>query len=114
MLRSMSVKENIELYGLQNSAQYVEVLSGEFGATQHPNQENAYVLEHQPFYAPRPVEDHISILSFNNTPLPDSLIEALVDHPELFPDDVLVRWTQEQDLLFEATLGELRGRNRRA
>ncbi len=53
-----------------------------------------------------PVGLRISILSFNNVPLPDSLIEALVDHPELFPDGILVRWTQEQDLIFEATLGE--------
>ncbi len=109
MLVGISVRENIELYGLQNSAQYVDILSGEFGAAEHPNQENAYVLEHRPFYAPRPVEDHISILSFNNIPLPDSLVEALVDHPELFPDNILVRWTQEQDLILEATLGELRG-----
>ncbi len=99
----------MELYGLQNSGQYVEVLSAEFGATKHPNQDNAYILEQQPFYAPRVAGDHISILSFNNVPLPDSLIEALVAHAELFPDNILVRWTQEQDLIFEATLGELRG-----
>ena len=47
--------------------------------------------------------------SFNYVPLPDSLLEALVEHAELFPDDILVRWTQEQDLYFEATLGQLRG-----
>ncbi len=89
----MSVRENLELYGLQNSTHYVEVLSGEYGATKHPNQENAYVLEHRPFYAPRHADDHISILSFNNGPLPDSLIEALVDHPEVFPDDIIIRWS---------------------
>jgi hypothetical protein len=107
----MSVRrENIELYGPQDEAQIMEVLVDEFGAVEHPNQENAYILENQPFYTPRFAEDHISILSFNNTPLPDSLIEALVEHTELFPDDVLVRWTHEQDLILEATLGQLRAR----
>jgi hypothetical protein len=106
----MSVRENIELYGLQDEAQIMDVLVDELGAVEHPNQENAYILGNQPFYTPRFAENHISILSFNNTPLPDSLVEALVDHPEVFPDDILVRWTQEQDLIFEATLGELRGR----
>ncbi len=105
----MSVRENIELYGLEDAEQYVEVLSSEFGAARHPHQDDAYILEQQPFYAPRPVDDHISILSFNNRPLPDSLIQALVRHPETFPDDILIRWTQEQELLFEATLGQLRG-----
>ncbi len=67
-----------------------------------------------PFHAPRLTGDHISILSFNNIPLPDAIIEALVDHRELFADDFVVRWVQEQDLLFEATPGELRGRNHAA
>ncbi len=106
----MSVRENIELYGVQNEEQIVEILVDEFGATIHPRQEGAYVLESLAFYEPRLVEDHISILSFNNNPLPDSLSEALVDHTELFSDDVLIRWTQEQDLILEATLGQLRGR----
>ncbi len=68
----MSVRENIELYGLQSTEQNVEVLSSEFGAVKHLNQEDAYVLEQHPFYAPRPLDDHICILSFNNIPLPDS------------------------------------------
>jgi hypothetical protein len=105
----MSVRENIELYGLQDTRRLAEVLRSEFGAIEHPRQENAYILENLPLYSPRVIDDHISILSFNNKPLPDSLVEALVKHSELFPDDVLIRWTQEQDLIFEATLGELRG-----
>ena len=106
----MSVRENIELYGLPDEEEYVKVLTSEFGAAKHPNQADSYMLEGLPFHAPRPADDHLSILSFNNAPLLDSLIEALVDHHELFPDDILVRWTQEQDLIFEATLGQLRGR----
>jgi hypothetical protein len=109
----MSVRENIELYGLQDKQQYVKILTSEFGAARHPSHADAYMLEGLPFYAPRPTDDHISILSFNNTPLPDSLVEALVNHPESFPDDILIRWTQEQDLIFEATLGHLRGRTAR-
>jgi hypothetical protein len=106
----MSVRENIELYGLPDEEEYAEILTGEFGATKHPSQADAYILERLPFYIPRSAGDHISVLSFNNTPLPDSLIEALVEHTELFPDDVLVRWTQEQELILEATLGQLRAR----
>ncbi len=105
----MSVRENVELYGLRNTEKLDEVLESDYATLKHPSQENAYTLENLPFYPPRLIDDHVSILSFNNLPLPDSLIEALVDHTELFPDDILVRWTQEQDLIFEATLGELRG-----
>ncbi len=106
----MSVRENIELYGLPDQEDSAKALIDEVGATQHPRQEDAYVLDGLPFHAPRPAGDHISILSFNNIPLPDTLIEVLVDHREFFPDNILIRWTQEQDLIFEATLGELRGR----
>jgi hypothetical protein len=40
----------------------------------------------------------------NSSTLPNSLIEALADYPELFPHGILIRWTQEQDLIFEAVL----------
>jgi hypothetical protein len=106
----MSVRENIELYGGIDNEQYLHTLEVEYGVTNHPRESRAYILEGLPFYAPRAARDHLSILSFNNLPLPDALLEALVLHPELFPDDVLVRWMQEQDLILEATLGALRGR----
>jgi hypothetical protein len=76
----MSVRENLEIYGLQDEERYINVLTDEFGGTRHPSQEGAYILEALPFYAPRLADDHISLLGFNNTPLPDSLIQALVDH----------------------------------
>ncbi len=107
---AMSVRENIELYGLADPQHDGQALAEKSGAAKHPGQRNAYVLDGLPFHGPRPAGDHLSILSFNNAPLPDSLIEAIVDHPELFPDGVLIRWTQEQELILEATLGELRGR----
>ena len=106
----MSVRENIELYGLADPEHDSRTLAEEAGATQHPSQADAYILDGLPLHAPRLAGDHISILSFNDVPLPDSLIPVLVDHPETFPDDILVRWTQEQELILEATLGELRGR----
>lgn len=77
----------------------------EFGAVKCPTQENAYVLGHCPFYTPWPVDDHLSLLRFKNLPLPGSLIEALLDHPELSLNDLLIRWTQERDLIFQETLG---------
>lgn len=43
----MSVRENIELYGLQSTESFVEVLNSEFGAVKHPNQADAYVVEQQ-------------------------------------------------------------------
>ncbi len=105
----MSVRENIELYGGIDRDRYMQTLQVEYGAAQHPRGRRAYLVDGLPFYAPRQSPDHLSILSFNNIPLPDALLEALVMHPELFPDDVLIRWSQEQDLILEATLGQLRG-----
>ncbi len=104
MLHGMSVRENSELHGLKNAEKLTEVLSDEIGAVKHPNQENALILQDGPLYTLRLAGDHISILSFNNLPLPHSLIEMLVDHPELFPDDTLIRWTEEQAVILEATL----------
>src|SRR5512141_1812519 len=106
----MSIRENIELYGLHNPEHDGQTLTEESGATQHPGQADAYLLDGLPFHAPRLAGDHLSILGFNGVPLPDSLIEALIGHPEIFADDILIRRTQEQDLILEATLGQLRGR----
>jgi hypothetical protein len=106
----ISIRENLELYSQHDTDRYVEVLKDERGATDHPNQEGAYILDACPFCSPRSSGDHLSILSFKHVPLSDSLMQALVDHPEFFPDGILVRWTREQDLILEATLGQLRGR----
>ncbi len=105
----MSLRENLELYGLPDPEGHVHTLTEEQGATPHPGQGDAYILDGLPFHAPRPAGDHLSILSFNYQVLPGSLIDALVDHPEWFPDEVWIGWTLEQDLIVEATLGELRG-----
>src|SRR5512142_2780474 len=100
----MSVRENMELYGFHGPAEYVHILKEQYGAVEHPAQADALIMEGLPFYAPQRSSDHFSILSFGNLPLPDSLLTALTDHPEVFPADVRIRWTQEQELLLEATL----------
>jgi hypothetical protein len=100
----MSVREHIEPYALRDQAKLVDVLVDEFGVIKQPSRSRPY-LGGLPYHAPRPAEDHTSMLSFNNSPLPDFPIEALVIHAELFSDDILMCWTQEQDLIFEATLG---------
>ncbi len=104
----MSVRENIEIYYPLRVEQFLETLSHEDEAQKHPDQAGAFIVEGLPFYRPRYVEDHISILSFNKVPLPYSLLRTLVEHPELVPDDVLIRWTIEQELLLDTTIGEIR------
>jgi hypothetical protein len=105
----VSVRENIELYGLADEEEFVKVLSSELSAAKHPNQADSYMLEGLSFHALKPADDHLSILGFNIAPLHDSLIEAWVDHTELFPNDILIRWTQGQDLIFEVILGQQKG-----
>lgn len=105
----MSLRENIQFFHQIDADKYLDVLRVEHNAQDHPSQPGSFLIdETQPFYAPQQIEDHLSILGFNYIPLPDQLIQAIIDHPELAPDDTLIRWTQEQDLILEATLGELR------
>jgi len=105
----MSLRENIQCFYQIDAEKYLKVLKEEHGAQDHPSKPGSLLIEDdQPFYQPEQIEDRLSILGFNYTPLPNQLIHALVDHPELAPDDTLVRWTQEQDLILETTLGELR------
>ena len=79
----VSVRENIELYGLPDEKQFVEILVSEFGAAKHPGQVDAYMLEGLPFYACRLTGDELSVLSLSNTSLPDSSIDARVDRAGL-------------------------------
>jgi hypothetical protein len=109
--RAMSIRENIELYGFGGLDDYRRILVEEFGAKEHPAQPGALMLEGFPFYSPRQAEDHVSILSFNKVPLPFGLVTALITHPELFPDEIVIRWIQEQELIFECTLGVLRSQD---
>ena len=105
----MTIRENIQFFHPVGAEKYMNVLKEKHGAQDHPSQPDSCLMEgEQPFYKPQQFEDHLSILGFNYIPLSEQLILALIKHPELAPDDTFVRWTQEQDLILEATLGKLR------
>ncbi len=104
----MSIKENLELYCELDIEKYLRILDEESNVQPHPNQINSYLVDGLPFYRPRQTGDHISVLGFNKIPLSFSLIQALIDHPELVPNSTVVCWTQEQDLILKDTIGNLR------
>ena len=106
----MSLIENFEIYHRLDIEQYTRVLKTEYGAIDHPLKERSLLIgdNQRPCYYPQQAEDHVFVLGFNYEPLSPSLLESLIDHPDLYPDDVFVRWTAEQDLIVEGTLGDLR------
>ena len=106
----MSIRENIEIYHQLDPEKFLGILKDEYGAREHPAQPESYLIDDPelPFYKPQQLEDHVSILGFTFVPLSNILIQAIIDHAELVPDEVLVRWTQEQELIIEKTIGELR------
>ena len=106
----MSIHENIQIFHPVDIEQYLALLLREYGATEHPEQAEAFLLEELPFYKPQMAEGYIFILSFNMRPLSYLLIQALADHPELAPAETKIIWTQEQDLLLETTVGEVKNR----
>lgn len=106
----MSVVENIQFFHRFDPKTYLEILKSEYGAKENPAQYGTYLIDDPelPFYQPEEIDGYVSVLGFNYYLLSSLLIQAIVDHPELVPDAALVRWTQEQDLVLEKTLGELR------
>jgi hypothetical protein len=109
----MSIYENIRISYPFNAEKYLDNLKKELGAREHPAQADCFLIGNPelPFYKPRKHADYVSILGFNYAPLSVLLIQAIIDHTELVPDDVLICWTQEQDLILEKTVGELRSGN---
>jgi hypothetical protein len=105
----MSVREVIRFFHQFDSEEYLSILKTERGAVDHPSQPDAYMVDDLPFYRPIEKTEFVYVLSFNRVPLSGILIEALVNHPEVVPDDVLIFWTIEQELLLETTMGEVRG-----
>ncbi len=105
---NMSVRENIQFFHRFDPDAYLNILRDERGAMEHPTQPCAYLLDGAPFYGPKQVEDHVSVLGFNYISLSPILIEALANHPELVPDSVLVCWTMEQELLLKTSMGKVR------
>ena len=106
----MSVRENIQVFHQFSVEEYLDILKKEYGAREHPEQPGSYLIgdPELPFYEPREIDDHVSVLGFNYTLLSNLLIQAIIDHPELVPDETRIRWTQEQELIMEKTAGELR------
>lgn len=103
----MSMRENIQIHHQFDVDTYIDILK-ENGAVEHPAQEGAFIIEEDPFYAPRQIDEHVSILSFNYFPLPMVLLHALINYPELVPDDVEIIWLVEQDSFIETTMGIIR------
>jgi len=85
-------------------------LQTEFAARPHLSQTEAFLIDNPslPFYRPRLIDKHLSVLSFNYLPLSPQLIQALISHPELAPLTALVCWTAEQDLIVKGTLESLK------
>lgn len=97
----MSLRENIQIFHPLDVERYLEILKTEYGAREHPRQEGAYLIDGLPFYVPQQAEGYVFVLGFNMVPLSPLIIQALADHPELISEDVLVRWSQEQNVIFE-------------
>jgi hypothetical protein len=113
--RVVTLRENIQIYYLLNIDDYLKILEREHQALPHPSVPRSFVIGflEVPFYRPETVNDHVTILGFNYTPLPFLLIQVLIDNPTLIPDHTLIRWTQEQELILEKQLRELREQERR-
>ena len=75
----MTVRENIQFFHHFDVSVYLSILKEECGAQEHPEQEGSYLIDDLPFYAPRQIDEHVSVLSFNYAPLPSILINALVN-----------------------------------
>ena len=110
----MSLRENICIEHPMDIDAYFSILESQHGLRPHPAQADSFLVGDPglPFYRPNPGEARVSILGFNYAQLPYELVEVLIEHPELAPDKAVVSWTQEQDLLLQSTLGELRAQAR--
>lgn len=104
----MSIHENIQIFHNVDIEKYLAILFREYGAIEHPEQADAYLLEELPFYKPQMGEGYIFILSFNMRPLSYLLIQALAEHSDLAPAETKILWTQEQELLLDTEVGELK------
>lgn len=103
----MSLRENIQIFHPVDVDRYLEVLKTEYSAQKHLQQKGAYLIDGLPFYAPQLAEGYIFIMGFNMVPLSHLLIRALAEHSELAPKRTMIRWTQEQDVIFKAILGKI-------
>ncbi len=102
----MGLRENIQIFHPIDIERYLEMLKTAYGAQEHPQQAGAFLIEGLPFYAPQLAAGYVFVLGFNMLPLSHLIIQALAEHPELIPENVLVRWTQEQELIFEKKIND--------
>ena len=106
----MSFRENMQFFHQFDIEEYLSILKKEYEARDHPMQAGSYLIDDPelPFYKPTQSDEHVFIMSFNYAPLPNLLLQALIDYPDLITPDTLVRWTSEQELIVESTIEELR------
>lgn len=106
----MSYRECIQVFHPVDVQKYLTVLQTKFEAHPHPQEPDAFLMDTPPlpFYGPKIIEEHLSILSFNYLPLSANLIWALINHPELAPETTMVIWTAEQDLIIKGALESLK------
>ena len=104
----MSVREDIQFFHRFDVETYLGILKTEQGAKECPDIPGCYLIENLPFYKPTQADEYVFVLGFDLVPLSGLLIEALANHPELVPDEVMVCWLIEQDLLLETTMGDVR------
>jgi len=107
----MTVRENIQVFHDFDIETYLEILEAEQGAKEHPTQPGCYLVDSLPFYKPKQTDEYVSILGFNLVPLPNVLLDALANHPEIAPDETAVIWTIEQELFLQTTIGKIREKN---
>lgn len=105
----MSYREYLQIFHPLNIEAFLHVLTTEFGAWENPHEPESFVIDDPPlpFYKPKQLEKHVSILGFNKTPLSHLLIVALIDHPEIAPPATIVRWMAEQEIVTWGTLEDL-------
>jgi len=78
------------------------------GSQEHPQKDNAFLIDGLPFYMPQMAEGYVFVLGLNMVALPHALLQALIDYPELIPPETRVRWMAEQELVMEAEIGTAR------
>jgi len=65
----MSVRENIQCFHKLNPDEYLRILIIDYGASSHPHQDSAFVVDGVPFYEPKQTDEYMFILGFNLVPL---------------------------------------------
>jgi hypothetical protein len=102
----MSYRQTIQVFHPVDVERYLDVLQRDYDAMENPYQADTYLIDNPPlpFYKPQYIDDHLSIVGFNQLPLSLLLLRALDEHPELVPPNVAIRWLEEQELVARGTV----------